>query len=508
MDLALRPVEVLKFPGGRYLESERKWQGVAGIERTVGGRLWATWYTGGRTEDADNHVVVVTSGDDGETWTEPVLVIDPPGEVRASDPVLWHDPLGRLWLFWMQTAHCGITFDGRGGVWAICASDGERADSDWTSPVRIAHGIMMNKPTVLSTGEWLLPCAVWSHMGPYRHDLPEERFSNVIVSRDNGESFELLGRADVPGRACDEHMIVERRDGSLWMLVRRRDGIGEAMSHDRGRTWVATREVVLPGPCSRFFIRRLRSGRLLLINHHEFSGRNNLTAFLSDDDGHTWPHRLLLDERELVTYPDAVEADGGVIHMIYDRRRVGEGEILLQRFAEADILDGASGGFRHRCPQVISRIRRRCIGGERVVFSDMAMVDQMAGVRAVEGEGSEVWIEPIGEEGDISLPPFRFEGDVLLVDAEVSVGGAILAQIEFSGGVPHGGLSYGECVSVTQGGECVSVQWQGGADPGQVAGQLVRMRFKLRRARIRSFRFAKSAEKSVAVEDTVCCQKS
>ena len=33
--------------------------------------------------------------------------------------------------------------------------------------------------------------------------------------------------------------------------------------------------------------------------------RNNLAAFLSVDDGKTWSAPLLLDERELVSYPDA-----------------------------------------------------------------------------------------------------------------------------------------------------------------------------------------------------------
>lgn len=376
-DPALEPVDIRFDPGPAYAQGARNWQGIPGLERAANGRLWATWYTGGRTEDAHNHVVLVTSDDNGRSWSEPVLAIDPPGDIRASDSVLWLDPLGRLWLFWMQTAHCGRTFDGRAGVWAIRCPDASDPRPAWTAPRRIANGIMMNKPTVLSTGEWLLPTAVWSHGAPYRLHLPDEAYANVTLSRDQGETFSLLGSADVPLRGPDEHMIVERRDDSLWMLVRRKDGIGEAVSRDRGATWEAAPGVVIPGPGSRFHIRRLRSGRLLLINHVDFTGRSHLTALLSDDDGVSWPHRLLLDERRNVSYPDAVETPSGEILVIYDRDRTGEGEILMQRFTEADVLEQRQPGIDGGRLQVISRIERPSIGTRRELLVDEWLIDHL-----------------------------------------------------------------------------------------------------------------------------------
>ena len=52
------------------------------------------------------------------------------------------------------------------------------------------------------------------------------------------------------------------------------------------------------------------------------SRRTHLTAFLSEDDGATWPHRLLLDERE-TSYPDAVEGSDGTLHIVHDFQRKG-----------------------------------------------------------------------------------------------------------------------------------------------------------------------------------------
>lgn len=344
-DLSLVAPEILVHPGAKYDKSNRIWQGIPGIERAANGRLWVALYSGGETEGPDNYVVLITSGDDGLTWSRPVVAVDPQGPVRAFDPCLWHDPSGRLWLFWAQSYEF---YDGRAGVWTICTYHSGDPVPVWSQPRRICNGVMMNKPTVLTSGEWLLPTAVWGFRdketgeqvsSPYNH-LPAEMYSNVLSSTDNGITFDRIGWVDMPSRSYDEHMLTELKNGELWMLVRTYGGIGESFSHDRGRTWTLPKADVLEGPCSRFFLRRLRSGSLLLVNHHKFSGRNNLTAMISRDDGSTFEGVLLLDERDNVSYPDGVEADNGLIYIVYDRERYGGKEILLAVFREEDVLAG------------------------------------------------------------------------------------------------------------------------------------------------------------------------
>lgn len=334
-DEALLPPDIVTSPSSKYSNRVRKWQGIPGIERSKKGRLWVTFYSGGDKEGPDNYVLLLKSDDNGCTWSEPVVVIDPPGKVRAYDPCIWFDPEGRLWIFWAQSYDW---YDGRCGVWAMVCENSDEDSLHWTEPRRIANGIMMNKPTVLSTGEWLLPCAVWACENSVLNFIPVERYSNVYVSEDKGESFRILDSADVPQRHFDEHMIVERKDESLWMLVRTFYGVGESISLDRGRTWTLGHDSGIKGPDSRFFIRRLNSGNLLLVNHNNFAGRNNLTAMISKDDGATWEGGLLLDERNGVSYPDGTQAEDGEIYIIYDRDRDGDGEILMAVFTEEDVL--------------------------------------------------------------------------------------------------------------------------------------------------------------------------
>lgn len=336
VDSALDSPPFITSPGNEFHAKHRKFQGIPGIERTRRGRLLAIWYSGGDREGPENHVVMVRSDDDGVTWTEPLLVVDPLGEVRAFDPVLWNDPRGRLWMFWAQSYQ---NWDGRSGTWVSRCDDPDADRPAWTQPRRIADGIMMNKPTVRHDGAWLLPTAVWTGE-PLRDDMAEQRFSNVVASTDDGQTFTRLGRADVPGRVADEHMLIERADRSLWMLVRTDYGIGQSVSANGGVTWTPGENSGIPGPGSRFFVRRLNSGKLMLVNHHDFTGRNNLTAMLSDDDGATWYGRLLLDERSKVSYPDGVEAEDGRIFVIYDHDRTGEMDIRMAVFTESDIAAG------------------------------------------------------------------------------------------------------------------------------------------------------------------------
>lgn len=313
----------------------RKFQGIPSLAISANGQLWATWYAGKTpSEDQNNYVVISTSEDGGKTWIEN-FIIDPDGEgpIRAYDPELWIDPDGRLWSFWAQT----IGHDGTiAGVWAMTKENPDIGDSNWSRPMRLTDGIMMCKPTVLSSGEWILPASTWRDT---------DNSARVVVSIDKGKTFSIRGACDVPkeARNYDEHMIVERKDKSLWMLIRTKYGIGESVSENRGETWSALKPSSIQHPSARFFVRRLNSGNLLLVKHGPISkkiGRSLLTAFLSKDDGDTWSNGLILDERNSVSYPDGQQSSDGTIHVIYDHSRTGAREILMAKFTEDDLVAG------------------------------------------------------------------------------------------------------------------------------------------------------------------------
>lgn len=329
-----------------FYSSQRIWQGIPSVEVTPKGRIFVTFYSGGTKEEIGNFAMVVISDDGGESYSEPIAAAYLEDH-RCYDPCLWIDPLGRLWFTWSICPNDGL--------YAAICDDPDAGTLQWSQPFFVGNDIMMNKPIVLSSGEWLFPLAVWDEgirsLPPEFDSKTPEKGSFVYKTSDNGKTFRKLGGADVKRRHFDEHMVVELRSGRLMMLVRTFYGIGMSFSDDRGKTWSKSRNSLLGGPSSRFHIRRLASGRLLLINHVEFTGRNNLTALLSEDDGKTWPHRLLLDGRRKVSYPDAAQCSDGSILITYDRDRGAfqqdlcsalscQREILMAKITEEDILAG------------------------------------------------------------------------------------------------------------------------------------------------------------------------
>lgn len=383
-DLAMQPPRITATFDSDTEKNARGAQGVPSIERTTDGRLWAAWYAGRSqrgVESSSSYVVLATSSDDGHSWHEKLL-IRARRFVHTYDPCLWIDPRERLWFFWAQSA--GLQ-DGRMGVWATVTENPEAETPVWSEPRRIANGVMLNKPTVLNNGDWLLCVGLWrdntnvpnvrfdpEELAPYTinmltHDLGEERGSNVYRSRDDGESFERIGQVRVPGTRVDEHMIVERRDGTLWMLLRNTRGIAQSISTDGGSTWSAG-SMAMPGRTyanKRFFIRRLQSGALLLVRNDSPDGkRTRLTAFISDDDGSTWNDGLLLDERES-SYPDGIQSADGAIYIIYDHQRYtlnrdgkkGVGSVQMAVFREQDVRAGRPETSRVRFRQVVTQLR-------------------------------------------------------------------------------------------------------------------------------------------------------
>jgi len=327
----------------KYNSEHRVWQGIPGIEVTKKGIIFITFYSGGTKEETGNYAVLIKS-DDGMNFGDPIAVACRENH-RCYDPCLWIDPLGRLWFIWA----CSPS----NAVYAVICSDPDADTLEWSEEIRIGNDVMMNKPTILSTGEWLFPIAVWKEgikAGNVNDSTDSDRKAFAYRTADQGKSFEKLGGCDIEHRAFDEHMILELND-HLAMYIRTEYGIGVSYSYDKGETWTEGTDSGLGGPCSRFFIRRLKSGRILLINHYNYTGRSHLTALLSEDECKTWKYSLLLDERSNVSYPDAIECNDGYIYITYDRERGGflnsldevydcAREILIAKITEDDIISG------------------------------------------------------------------------------------------------------------------------------------------------------------------------
>lgn len=338
------PPQLIPNPGSTedYTRAKRTCSGVPSLAVSKGGRLWAAWFSGKTPGEIIErcpyaYIVVSTSGDGGKTWKE-VLAIDPDGggPLKAYDPRPWIDPDGKLWVFFT------LPYPSHKHCWAISAPDGDRENPQWSEPRPVVEGVLLNQPTVLANGDWLFPT--------YARRPNDMATILAHVSQDKGKSFAVKGQIEAPwtGTFPSEPMAVERKDGSLWMLLRTNQGIGESVSADGGATWSPLKTPAIQHTPSRFYIGRLQSGNLLLVKHlgideDPLSGgkpkqRRELTAFISKDDGKTWSPGLLIDERVGCSYPDAQQAADGTIYLSWDFMRSRDQEVCMTTFREEDVL--------------------------------------------------------------------------------------------------------------------------------------------------------------------------
>lgn len=265
----------------------------------------------------------------GEAWTAPVKIIDDPWRM-VGNPAIWVAPgTGKTFIFFVRSI----------GGWAACNprfATSEDRGVTWSRSKAlysfISRGIK-NPPIVTSTGRYVLPAYI-----EFR-----DYFSLFYLSDDQGKTWREVGRVKIPddevpdlpmkrkwGRLVLQPTVVERKDGSLWALMRAKRPLGkmyQTESRDGGETWSPAKPYHLPNPGAGFHVSRLQSGNLAVIyNHapvpsasHAFE-RNPLSVAISDDDGATWKwRRNLLEEpdnpgQRIGGYPTMTQAADGTIH--------------------------------------------------------------------------------------------------------------------------------------------------------------------------------------------------
>ena len=187
--------------------------------------------------------------------------------------------------------------------------------------------------------------------------------ASIYCSADGGANWGYKASIPVPEkeRTCFEVMAIEKLDHTFRALMRVKSGMAESQSTDGGATWSEAAAGPIKNPSARFFFARLRSGNILLIKNGPIdiqTSRRDITAYLSEDDGQTFPYKLELDMRELPSYPDACQGTDGMIYCVHDFDRRGVGEVILDRFTEDDIRAGKVVSPKSRLHTIVRQNRK------------------------------------------------------------------------------------------------------------------------------------------------------
>ncbi|MDA3925442.1 MAG: sialidase family protein [Kiritimatiellae bacterium] len=349
----------------------RIFQGCPQVEISEGGRLWATWFGSNvQAERAPYHrdqfSVISTSADDGKSWKE-VFVFDPSALLGggASDPMLWKDPKDNIRFIGLRN----IDFKGKdefaSSVWEFTMLDPEDEHTAWSTPRLLGNkNISVMKPLIFPDGTIMRSMDDFKLVG--KPDKVRIRFLKEGV---DGKPI-FVSEFPVDNDAVyAEQMPIIRKDGSLFTFYRARNGQKFAESFDGGKSWKLGGYYPMQFSINtKCILKTLPSGRVLLVANDvqmkEESGkkiyyytdengkecalkkhkttRTRMTAYLSDDDGKTFTHRMLLCDDGQISYPSVVLSKNGSIYIVYDQGRgvIGQHTIFLSKITEEDILAG------------------------------------------------------------------------------------------------------------------------------------------------------------------------
>ena len=317
----------------KRLIEHKVWQGIPSISIDKQGVLFATWLTGGKTEGDENFITVATSENGGVDWKENRLIIETTRDsTRLIDPNLFEDRAGNVYLSWSKHLKTKSNKNWA-GVWFIRLQYQNNSVTH-TIPKYIESGILRNKPyRTKSEDKIIFTITRWADKWTDPNDLPRLYEGTYI----NGklENFQKKGEFNISKtlRNFDEHMIIEKKDGEFLGMMRTLDGIYQSSSN------FTKSDFLNQTTSSRFYLGRLKSGLNIFVGNNSIV-RSNMEIYTCDFYSALpkWEFKCRLSSDSHISYPDLVEDQNGNIYVIYDRERLGVGEIILAKINQKDLV--------------------------------------------------------------------------------------------------------------------------------------------------------------------------
>lgn len=242
------------------------------------------------------------------------------------NPVLFQPKEGPLLLFYKIGPS---PMDWWGMV--MSSSDDGRT---WSDPQKIGEdpkvghllGPIKNKPIQLADGTIISPSSVELVDGE-----EVKWMTHFEVSKDNGTTWQVIGPIN-DGITFDaiQASILQHEDGRLQILCRTRQNvISTSWSSDQGKSWSEMEATSLPNPSSGTDAVTLADGRHLLVYNHstregeEPKARNILNLAISTD-GIDWQPVMTLENepnQSGYSYPAIIQSKDGLVHVTYTYNR-------------------------------------------------------------------------------------------------------------------------------------------------------------------------------------------
>lgn len=269
-----------------------------------------TQFYGGAADESAARIVATRSLDAGRTWSpETRTIVEHSGGANVMSVSLLRLKSGRIALFYLLK---NSWVDCR--PYVRCSDDEGQTWSEPKLMIEAPGYFVMNNDRVIQhrSGRLLAPLGFHRARGTDPHSsksFDARAIALWVVSDDEGATWKEAPQwvtLPVPGThtGLQEPGVVELVDGSLLSWFRTDQGAQfESRSADRGQTWTAPVAGEMKSPASPASIKRIPGGERLLGVWNDHSGqfpmvkgkRTPLTGALSADGGKTWPNRRLIE---------------------------------------------------------------------------------------------------------------------------------------------------------------------------------------------------------------------
>lgn len=279
------------------------------------GDVMAAWFGGTREGAAD--VAIWTARRSGGKWSEPRETANE-DNVPHWNPVLFRTGLGTIQLYYkvgdrVENWHTRIMTSKDDGLTWSERKELVPGDVGGRGPVRC-------KPIYLRDGTLLAPASIetdsqWDAFVDISYDHGQTWTCSERVPIDH-RTF--------PPKGIIQPTLWESREGVHMMVRSSASDIYRSDSVDGGRTWSPAYSVGLPNNNSGIDVVALEDARLVMIFNPvglNWGPRSPLILRISGDNGKTWgsPFVLEKDPGEY-SYP-AIVSEGGCLHLSYTWKR-------------------------------------------------------------------------------------------------------------------------------------------------------------------------------------------
>jgi len=274
-------------------------------------------------DDGDKDVVVKRSFDNGDTWSD-LIVIDSNEKNSSSNPAPIYDEINdRVVLVFSHFSGSEVNASDNRLYVSFSDDDGatwtERKDisSVIPNPDKLflpgpGHAIQLQHPPYV--GRLVVPA--WAMTG----------YVQLIYSDDFGDTWHLGAQstAEAVGTRINETTITELNNGAVYVVARNAGGDSdkvksENVSYDGGVTFAQlfTETDKFPGPVVQGALLTFSDDLILFSTPTDNSSRKRMGIIASNNSGETWGEPLILSD-DAAAYNDMAKIDENTVGVLVE----------------------------------------------------------------------------------------------------------------------------------------------------------------------------------------------